>query len=102
MVSRVKQLLSLSFPIANKELFVKWTDNIPKDLLPNLTKNVYICSKHFEESCYEMDGVVRKILKKDAVPTIFKNSDEHEDDTNTFVSCKKYIFSTSCVLNMFI
>ncbi|XP_032680825.1 THAP domain-containing protein 1-like [Odontomachus brunneus] len=77
-----------SFPIANKKLFAKWTDNIPKDLLPNWMKNAYICSKHFEKSCFEI-GVVRKILKKDAVPTIFKNfknSDKHEDDTNTSIN----------------
>lgn len=53
-------------------------------------KNAYICSKHFEKSCYEVDCNVRKILKKDAVPTIFKDS--YEDDINISVSYIKYIF----------
>lgn len=58
------------------ELRKKWMSAIPK--VENLTVDalkgqVYLCSRHFEQSCFDRDEGSRKIkgLKKDAIPSIF-------------------------------
>jgi len=57
-----------------------WIARIKRENLPPL-QNCYVCSDHFEESCFEVDlmeklkGMKRKrALKKDAVPTLFQFS----------------------------
>ncbi|KXJ09468.1 THAP domain-containing protein 2 [Exaiptasia diaphana] len=57
-----------------------WLARIKRENLPNL-KNCYVCSEHFESSCFEVDlmeqltGMKRKRkLKKDAVPSVFSFS----------------------------
>ncbi|XP_014475257.1 PREDICTED: THAP domain-containing protein 1-like [Dinoponera quadriceps] len=68
-----------SFPRTNEDLLAKWIASIPRELLPRWTDNSNICSKHFEKNCYESGCIVRRQLKKDAVPTIFKCSDEDDN-----------------------
>ena len=76
-----KRLSFHNLPFKNKKLSRKWLDQLRRDerFMPNKLENVYVCSEHFTEDCYEnsyryqlMGGNTRKrSLKKDAFPTIF-------------------------------
>ena len=70
-----------SFPLKKPGLLKQWLANFNRDVIP--TKNVRLCSDHFEADCFKEDlygkYVGRKpgervsvFLKDGAVPTIFK------------------------------
>ncbi len=72
--NRVKAGSGISFhrfPHKNPELLQKWLNAIKrKDWLPKA--HSYICSVHFQPSCFvDHQGQGRCRLKEDAVPTIF-------------------------------
>ena len=59
------------------KLRLDWLRNIKREIVP---KCMYICSEHFEESCFKRDlraellgGKPKNDLKDDAVPTIFNH-----------------------------
>ncbi|KFM72245.1 THAP domain-containing protein 1, partial [Stegodyphus mimosarum] len=63
------------FPFPNKERLNKWVSSLHrKDFVP--TAYSFICSKHFTPDYFYEKHMSRKILKENAVPTIF-DSPEH-------------------------
>ena len=59
------------FPLKKPELLQKWIQAVKrKDWVPN--KYSYICSEHFEPSCFVVrPGKIGHHLNDNAVPTIF-------------------------------
>ena len=63
----------------------KWKEKFPRDSQWKVTKNTYICSKHFAEGYFVTDtqdkkknramkrncSLLRRYLRKDAVPSVF-------------------------------
>jgi len=47
-------------PLKNEELLTRWLVNLRKPKLPKLLENCYVCSDHFELSCFGRDIKVRK------------------------------------------
>jgi hypothetical protein len=67
------------FPRGNKKLLKLWLASIPNDV--NITQNTGICEDHFEKHCIVMKdtqkiGRTRKLLLKNAVPTIFPTEEQ--------------------------
>ncbi|KAG5666398.1 hypothetical protein PVAND_014427 [Polypedilum vanderplanki] len=70
-----------------------WIDIIEKEMEKNLRekdcskKDPRICSLHFKEDDYQVkidkQGAVKRFLKVDAVPSVFKNVNEEDDDKNS-------------------
>ncbi|XP_025159104.1 uncharacterized protein LOC112589542, partial [Harpegnathos saltator] len=48
----------------------------------NHTKSTFICSEHFEKECYTVGSFFRRTLKKNAVPTIFRETEESKENIN--------------------
>ncbi|XP_054709271.1 uncharacterized protein LOC129218977 [Uloborus diversus] len=73
-VCKAKKISFHLFPHSDAELKKKWEVNIKREnFTPSLTTR--ICSEHFEESCFEYQPFTEKrLLKKDAVPTLFSFS----------------------------
>lgn len=66
------------FPLKNKKLLKKWLDCIPGEI--NVTQNTGICEDHFDsqfvvQNVATKNGKIRKMLVKEAYPTIFTNFD---------------------------
>lgn len=71
-----------NLPVKNSKLAKTWLDQLRRDerFMPKKRENVYVCSEHFTEDCFETNfqfefvgGTSRKRrLKKGAVPTLFK------------------------------
>ncbi|XP_040298355.1 THAP domain-containing protein 5-like [Bufo bufo] len=60
------------FPLHDKVRLKQWLTNMNlENFFP--TKNLYLCSKHFKPSCFQIRWGVR-YLRHDAVPTIFSTS----------------------------
>ena len=69
-------------PFKRKDLAKKWLVKLghEKKFLPK-PKNIYVCSNHFTEECFEIDfkyqllagNNVKRKLKPEAVPTVFKH-----------------------------
>ncbi|XP_050431275.1 uncharacterized protein LOC126839885 isoform X3 [Adelges cooleyi] len=67
-----KEIIMHGFP-KNHEMLFKWKNAIwmfQPDFLP--TTHTKICSSHFLESDYNLSYLGKKVLKKDAVPSVFK------------------------------
>lgn len=71
----------LSFSMKNAELLAKWLANVNRDGTPG--KTARLCAKHFTVDCFQEDlyfkylgqergEKCKRLLTKDAVPTIFK------------------------------
>ena len=75
-----------------------WIGRIKRENLPNL-KNCYVCSDHFESTCFEVNlmeqltGMKRKRrLKKNAVPSVFTFSNppaKRRATTENRLKCKQ-------------
>ena len=60
-----------------EEMRKRWLQKLQRKIIP---KTLFVCSDHFESSCFERDlrselmgEKPKKILKEDAVPTIFQH-----------------------------
>jgi len=80
-------------PLKNEELLTRWLVNLRKPKLPKLLENCYVCSDHFELSCFGRDIKAEVLgkrpkppLKDDAVPTLFLYNNFKSD-------AKKRVFS---------
>jgi hypothetical protein len=65
------------FPVESLELFNLWQQKMPFINFHEITdyENVKICENHFEDHfLYRKGSKTKKLLKSDAVPTIFDNS----------------------------
>lgn len=65
-----------SFP-KREDIFKEWKKIVPTKNY--ITKHSRICSKHFQNSCYEHVGK-KRVLKYDAIPTIFNYDLENIKD----------------------
>ncbi|XP_049779106.1 THAP domain-containing protein 1-like [Schistocerca cancellata] len=70
------------FPFSKPQLFQKWLHAVRRqDFRP--TEYHFICSDHFEESCFLANYVNRRKLKDDAVPSIFRFPNHVQQKRNT-------------------
>ncbi|KAK5643834.1 hypothetical protein RI129_007679 [Pyrocoelia pectoralis] len=59
------------FPMKRPEIVKLWIQAVRvKDFKPNT--NTVLCSEHFTDDCYLESSLNKNLLKKDAVPSIFK------------------------------
>lgn len=70
-IKRVRAFVLCRFPFRSRTLCEKWVKALKrKDFVP--TKASLVCSDHFREEDYvERPGLTKRMLKKDAVPSIF-------------------------------
>ncbi|KAK5650754.1 hypothetical protein RI129_001783 [Pyrocoelia pectoralis] len=60
-----------TFPMKRPEILKLWVQAVRlKDFKPS--KNTVLCSEHFTDDCYLESSLHQNLLKKDAVPSIFK------------------------------
>lgn len=68
------------FPVKNKKLLKLWLDSIPGEV--HITQNTGICEDHFQKEFLVVkdtkSGKTRKLLLKDAVPTIFPTENQQK------------------------
>ena len=68
-----KKVTFHSLPMKNDKLLNEWIVKIKRDVGPKftVTKHTKICSRHFTDKDFSVTATSRRVLKKNAIPTIF-------------------------------